>query len=403
MAANSNANQGGVYSLNLVGLSDPGYSATQYTVSWGDGQSSSTGTLASLTHTFNTVGKDTISVAVTDATGTFSSAAVVAISVNSPPTAGISGNSNANVGGTYILALNTINDPGYTPTQYTVNWGDGQSSTAASLGTLSHSYAATGSDHSTVGVTDSTGTYNAAAALSIIVNHAPTVSVSGSATTNNGGAYTLNLNSFVDIGYTPSQYIISWGDGQSTTTSILGASTHTFTTTGPAAISVSVTDSTGTYSNAGALPITVNPSPTVTVTGNANANSGGIYTLNLTSFTDSTFTPTLYTVNWGDGQSSTRSTLGALTHTFSSIGADAISVSVTDAGGTYNGAGTLPITVNPSPTVALTSPNNYANKGGLYTLTLGGISDPGYSASLYTINWGDGQSTKSATLSGIHA
>src|SRR6185437_14944361 len=97
-----------------------------------------------------------------------------------------------------------------------------------------------------------------------------------------------------------------------------------------------------------------------------------------------------YAVNWGDGVISNYTTTGGVTHTYTSSGIRNITVSLTDSTGTFTGAGPIPITVNPRPSVAI-SGNSNANAGGVYSFTLGAVSDPGYSVSLYTVHWGDGQ------------
>ena len=391
-----NANLNGQYTLNLGAVSDPGYAISQYAVNWGDGQSSNYSSAGAVTHPYTSTGPQAISVSLTDATGTFAAAGTLGVTVNPSPTVTLAGNSNANVGGTYSLNLAGVSDPGYPVSQYTVNWGDGQSTTTASLGLLAHSFAVTGPDAISVSLTDASGSF-AAASQTITVNAAPSVALTGNANANVAGIYTLNLTGVTDPGYTPTQYSINWGDGQTTNSATLGSVAHIYSSVGSDVISVVVTDSTGTYNSIPTLAVTVNPTPTVLIAGNSNANQSGVYSLNLGTLSDPGYAVSQFQINWGDGLSSVVGTLGNVSHTFTSIGTDNISVNLTDATGTYNAVATLGVTVNPTPTVSVTG-NGNANRGGLYTLALTAVSDPGYAASNFIINWGDGQSTTAANL-----
>ena len=402
LAGNANANLGGVYTINIASVADSNGTPTAFKIRWGDGTGHLyLGTTTASIHRYSTVGPKTIGIDVYDPAGFWANAGAFNLTVNPAPTIALAGNPNANVGGSYSLNLGAVTDPGYTVSQYTVNWGDGQSSVYTAGGVVTHTFAATGADTISVDLSDSTGSYTANGTLAVTVNPAPVVALAGNANANAGGTYSLNLGAVTDPGYTVSQYTVKWGDGQSSAYTAGGLVTHTFASTGTDTISVDLTDPTGVYTAAGVLPVTVNPAPTIAVTGSANANVGGAYSLNLGAVTDPGYAVSQYTVNWGDGQSSAYATAGTVTHTFTaSAPSDTITVGLTDSTGVYAAAASLNVAVNPAP-AALISGNAYANVGGVYNLSLDGNTDVGYTPSQYIVHWGDGQtSTYPPTASG---
>ncbi len=332
-------------------MTDPGYAVSQYTVRWGDGQYNTYAAGGPVTHTFATAGNNTIAVDLTDSTGTFVAAGALPVTVNPSPKIALTGNANANVGGTYTLTLGAVTDPGYTVSQYTVRWGDGQSNTFTAGGSVTHVFATTGGETIAVDLTDPTGTFTAAGTLAVTVNPAPKVQLSGNANANAGGVYTLNLGAVTDPGYTISQYIVRWGDGQTGSYATGGPVTHTFAATGAKTIAVDLTDSTGVYNAAGTLPITVNSTPTIVISGATTATVGAAYSLTLGAVSDPGYTVSQYTVHWGDGATGVYSTGGVVSHTYTSAASNTITVDLTDATGTYANAGTLGVAASAASVV----------------------------------------------------
>ena len=123
-----NANAGGVYTLSLGAVNDPGNTVSQYTVNWGDGQNSNYTTNGNVTHTYASPGPDNISVDLTDNTGLYTSAGSLGVIVTQP-SVDLGGAAGVFQGQSYSLTINTANDAGGTPQQYVVHWGDGTSNT----------------------------------------------------------------------------------------------------------------------------------------------------------------------------------------------------------------------------------------------------------------------------------
>ena len=100
------------------------------------------------------------------------------------------------------------------------------------------------------------------------------------------GAYSLTLGAITDPGPdTVTQWIVHWGDGQTSTFTSGGVQTHAYADgpAGPFNITVDLTDEDGTFLNrANALAVSVTNVPsTIALTGNATANEGTPYSLTL--------------------------------------------------------------------------------------------------------------------------
>ena len=106
-----------------------------------------------------------------------------------------------------------------------------------------------------------------------VTNVAPTIAVSGAATTNEGAVYSLTLGAVTDPGVdTVTSYIVHWGDGTDTYATN-GVKTHTYPD-GPNSytIVVDLVDEDGTFANAGSKAVSVlNVAPTVAFTGGPTA------------------------------------------------------------------------------------------------------------------------------------
>src|SRR5262249_7826843 len=75
-----------------------------------------------------------------------------------------------------------------------------------------------------------TGGLTATTTFSLTVNNvAPSITLSGAGSVNEGAAYTLSLGAVSDPGAdTVSQYVVNWGDGTSDTYTTAGAKTHLY-------------------------------------------------------------------------------------------------------------------------------------------------------------------------------
>ena len=230
--------------------------------------------------------------------------------------------------------------------------------------------------------TDEDGTYNVDNTIAVRVdNVAPTLSVSGLASVNEGAVYTLNLSSSDPGTDTISSWEITWGDGNvQTVTGNPASVTHTYADgSNNYTISAQATDEDGTYNAGNTVAVRVdNVAPTLSLSGLASVNEGAVYTLNLTSSDPGTDTISAWEITWGDGNVQTvTGNPASVAHTYADgLNNYTISAQATDEDGTYNVDNTVAVRVdNVAPTLTLSGLAS-ANEGAVYTLNLTS-SDPG--------------------------
>ena len=102
----------------------------------------------------------------------------------------------------YTLTYGSVSDPGQTPTQYLIHWGDGNIDAFGSTGTAPHTYTSTGTFTVTADIVDGTGTHTGAGSFIVQVNGAMVVLSANNANANFGGTYTLSLGAINDAGQT---------------------------------------------------------------------------------------------------------------------------------------------------------------------------------------------------------
>src|SRR5207237_1732276 len=116
----------------------------------------------------------------------------------------------------YTLHL-SANDPGQdTLASWKITWGDGAVQTVnGNPSAVTHTYADGPNDFTiSATATDEDGTFNAANTVAVHVNNvAPTLTLSGNASVNEGSLYTLSLSSSDPGQDTISNWTITWGDG----------------------------------------------------------------------------------------------------------------------------------------------------------------------------------------------
>ena len=295
------------------------------------------------------------------------------------------------------LTLGTVTDPGTdTVTSYVVHWGDGNSNTYGSNGVKTHTYAdGPASRAITVDLVDEDGTFlDRANAKSVTVdNVAPSIAISGATNVDEGSVYTLTLGAVSDPGTdTVSDYIVHWGDGNTSTYGSNGAKTHTYADgDSNHAITVDLIDEDGTFLDRGdAKSVAVdNVAPSIAISGAANVNEGSSYSLTLGAVTDpGTDTVSSYIVHWGDGNSDTTArTARRATPTPTAPTTTTITVDLVDEDGTFlDRANALSVHVNNvAPTAHLTGADE-VDEGTTHTYTFT-VTDPGVDT--FTVNTPD--------------
>lgn len=284
----------------------------------------------------------TVTITATDEDGGETTATFSLTVNNVAPTLAISGAASVNEGSSYSLGLSS-SDPGAdTIASWTINWGDGNTQVVTgNPSSVNHTYA-DGTNNYTISATatDEDGTFAAGNTVGVTVNNvAPTLTLSGAASVNEGSSYTLGLSSSDPGTDTIASWTINWGDGNiQVVTGNPSSVTHTYADgTVNRTISATATDEDGTYAAGNTVAVTVNNvAPTLTISGAATANAGSPYMLNLSKTDPGADTVTQWTINWGDGNTQVvTGNPSSVTHTFAAAGNFTISATATDEDGTF--------------------------------------------------------------------
>jgi hypothetical protein len=349
--------------------------------------------------------------------------------VNDAPAleAGIDGTASE---GIHFVRAITIGDPDSTDTHLvTVSWlgsggqtGSYQFNTSAGTPSIGLTLPDDASYTVTVTANDQQGQANSIETDSFTVtvnNVAPTLPyMSGNNTVEQGQIYTLDLNGPYDYLASPvvdpgtdtvTEYRIDWGDGTAVET-ILAASlpangevTHTYAAPGTPTIHVAVVDEDGTHADAGTKSITVTPPAEVIVVdagADAGASEGTLFsrTISFTDPADQDPAGRDVTVDWGDGTAAqnfriaTGQTSFDIQHVFADNRVTPYTVNVTvDDDGAQQDSDSFDVTVGDVAPTLFLGGNGSTPEGSAYTLTLGGVVDPGAdTVSEYVVHWGDG-------------
>lgn len=305
----------------------------------------------------------------------------------------------------------------------TIDWGDGSQSTGVVTGSSgsfsvsgSHTYAEPGTFPTTLTINNSDGESASPTGQAKVVD----ASLSCSANNINPSVnltFSGKVASFTDASGIPKladfSAVINWGDGGSSTATIIANGTggfdvngsHTYTSTGSFTVSVNVTDVDGATASALGAATVVEPPPSV-AGATFSATEGVTFNGQVGSFTDAD--PSLAagnfsaTINWGDGASTsgnvTSNGVGGFNvtgnHKYAEEGPYPASVSVT-ANGSTPGVGNGTALVADAPLTAVGY--SLICKGLIFSDTVATFTDadPAGTASDYTagIVWGDGKSS----------
>lgn len=216
---------------------------------------------------------------------------------------------------------------------YGWTWGDGASGTGK---TATHSYAAPGTYSVTLTVTDGGG--SSSKTQTVTVAPPPVARFTASCS-----GLTCSFDASSSTAQPMATYSWTWGDNSTGTGK---TATHTYGSWGTYTATLTVTDAGGSSSTR--QTVTANQPPIVSAGPNETVLLGVLYTLHASFSDPDNDGPWSYTIDWGDGSSSSGSTpsQGGITagHNYLLAGAYTITVTVTDSRGA-SGSATKVLTV----------------------------------------------------------
>ena len=406
LGGNESVDQAVNYVLTLAST-DPGDDTiSSWTITWGDGNTQVVGGHpASVSHVYLIPGAISISATATDEDGTFPAIGKSISVIDTSLIPRVAGASSVAEGSSFTLNLSSTSPVGQTPTSWNINWGDGNTqSLPGSATSAAHTYADNGVYGVVASATAQFGTYRANTFSVSVMNVAPTMSVSGAGTTNEGSAYSLTLGGISDPGAdTVVGWTIDWGDGATQTYTSGGTKTHVYAD-GPSThtILVGLSDEDGSYSAVASKSVSVQDiPPTVGIAGPSGANEGAAYSITLSASDPGSDPISSWTIDWGDGAIDTvAGTAASASHIYGDNGSYNVAATASNGDGSWAAQGLTVTVQNVAPTIALAGPTT-ATEGSTYTLTLGNITDPGHdTVSTWTVDWGDGSSQNFASGGG---
>jgi len=292
-----------------------------YSWTWGD---AATGTGKTATHTYGAAGSYSVTLTVTDGGGSNSVSETVTVSpANQPPTANFTF-SCAGLGCSFDASSSTAQ----ATASYSWTWGD---ATTGAGKTATHSYATGGTYSVTLTVTDAGGSNSKTQTVSVSAPPPPpvanfTVSCTG---------LTCNFDASSSTAQATATYSWTWGDG--TPAGSGKTATHSYASGGTYSVTLTVADAGGSNSQTRTVSVTPpNHPPVVSAGPNETVLLGVFYTLSATFSDPDNDGPWSYTIDWGDGSSTTGTTSsqGTITagHSYL-LGSYTIRVTVTDSRG----------------------------------------------------------------------
>jgi large repetitive protein len=426
------------------------------TIDWGDGSSTTTGSVTAAG------GSVTVSGSHSYSSGGVVKSVAVTINEN-PPSTGTASSSTTSTavvprgdvtgtGGTFSATATTAGSPqtlatfsantGNTADHFTatIDWGDGSSFTEGTVTTAgsgvftvvgSHTYAAPGNFTPDVIVYESTagGTATPAAAVLATANIASPVVLAAATLTGTehvSTSYTVATFTDVDASATQADFAatIDWGDGS--TADRVGSVTlggngiftvtglHAFTDEGPFNVKVTLSQTTPvTFSNSITSQANIAEGDNFTAgTAQLAATKNVTFSGALAFFTDADTVSIAddfsAAITWGDGLDSDGTVTGSNghftvsgNHTYSQDGKLPLVVTIQDKNGTAERIATAAAIVTPGADFTASASSITATEGQAFSGAVATFVDPGSTspaaAFTATINWGDGTSTTTTT------
>lgn len=321
---------GASYIYSTSAADSNGYEV-KYTFDWGDGTNFTTnlvdsGTSTSARHAWSSVGTYRVKAMATDINGAssgWSSPLTATIAINTPPSNPIApvgpSSGNKQTVYTYITYSKDINGD---QVRYAFDWGDGTTSTTGFVNSgtnvsSSHAWGTSGTYQVRANATDINGASSGRSSpltVTIDANAPPNIPIkpSGSGSNIIGSIYSYSTYA-TDPNGNQLKYTFDWGDGTSSTTSLVKSGTsasarHAWNSAGTYRVKAIATDingaSSGWSSPLTATIIADNPPNTPIAPNGPSSGSHQVVYKYITHTKDPNGDQVEYTFDWGDGTTS---------------------------------------------------------------------------------------------------
>jgi len=367
----------GTAPFNVQFIDSSTNSPTSWTWSFGD---SGTSTIQSPIHTYLAAGTYTVTLTASNPEGSNTITRTGYVMVSSAATSPVASFVSSVTAGTTPLNVQFVDSSTNSPTSWTWSFGDGSTST---IQNPLHIYSTAGTYTVTLTATNAGGSNTVTQIGYIIVSAVSTIPVASFVSTVKTGTAPLTAQ-FVDSSTnTPTTWVWSFGDGN---TSTVENPSHTYVTAGTYTVTLTATNAGGsnTITNTGYITVTY-AVPVAGFTSNVTSGTTPLYV----KFTDtSTNSPVSWSWTFGDGGTTTTQ---SPIYEYTGAGTYTVTLTATnDAGSnTTSTTGYITVTSVISPIASFTADV----KSGTVPFTVQFTDTSSYTPTSWEWSFGDGSSS----------
>ena len=349
----------------------PSGGSGSYTYQWYVGGSAVSGaTSSTYTTSFSASGTEEVYVIIHDSVGNSAQSSTLDETVNADPSVSVSSSQNpTDAGNTVTFTASGTGGTGSYSYQWYLN---GNAVSGATSSTYSTSFSSSGSDTVYVVLTDGVGNSATSSTITETVNPDPSVTISSSQNpTDIGNSVTFTASGSGGTG----AFTYTWYLNGATQSSTSSTFSYSFSSAGTYYVNVTVKDSLGDSASY-SLNETVYSDPSATISSSQNPTDVG----NSVTFTSSPSGGSgSYTYQWYlNGNAVSGATSSTYATSFSSVGTESVYVIIHDSVGNSAQSSTITETVNPDPSVGISSSQNPTDVGNSVTFTASGSGVYGF-------------------------